>query len=141
MFEDLRPHKNTKTQNRPQAIIRVEVIQQNAMNALRTFHTQTNSLSFVARATLERHGRSLGCSLQTYRFHGISATPDCKTNLFAKRGFSSFDPSAIVKSEPGFVTRKLRALNMKTVKQVMQELKAVDANADERYCSMFSSEM
>lgn len=51
---------------------------------------------------------------------------------YTKRQLSYFDPNAVVKSEAGFVTKKLRALNMATVKEVMQELKAVDDNSDER---------
>jgi len=37
-----------------------------------------------------------------------------------------------VQKEAGFVTKKLRALNMQTVKDIMEELKAVDSNTDER---------
>ncbi|KAL7568528.1 hypothetical protein ACA910_002644 [Epithemia clementina (nom. ined.)] len=49
-----------------------------------------------------------------------------------RRNLSAFDPNMVVHHEPGFVTKTLRALNMKTVKEIMQELKAVDDNSDGR---------
>ena len=39
----------------------------------------------------------------------------------------------IQQKTPGMVTRKLRVLDMAVVKQILEELRSVDANSDERY--------
>ena len=86
----------------------------------------------LAKGILARRGPALFSASQAFHFEVLAETRSERQYSFAKRAFSSFDAGAVVKDSPGYVTKKLRALNMKTVKEVMQELKTVDENSDER---------
>jgi hypothetical protein len=48
------------------------------------------------------------------------------------RAFSTLDPTAVVTSPSGTVSKKFRVLNVDVVKNILSELKSVDVNHDGR---------
>lgn len=66
------------------------------------------------------HRRNHPSKNRNYQVRLFSAIP--------RKGFEA----DVVQDGPGFVTKKLRALNMATVKTIMEELKAVDADQNQR---------
>lgn len=57
--------------------------------------------------------------------------PDHNIKGTVSDGVSS--PAEIRKEKAGYVTKKLRVLDMDTVEKIRNELKSVDANSDGRY--------
>lgn len=104
-------------------------------------HPITNTMmrnvgSGVVRRMVLRQAASMLSSAQMITFDVMKSIPQHRTFATSteNKSFSTavLNDTTVVKEEPGFVTKKLRALNMKTVKTIMEELEAVDKDVNRR---------
>jgi hypothetical protein len=83
------------------------------------------------REVLHRQAGVMGT--QVFPHQATTTTTRVTTPSVLLRSFSAaIDPAAVVTQKPGYVSKKLRVLNMDTVKNILTELNAVDVNSDGR---------
>ena len=96
---------------------------------------QQGAFSTLANTVASSVGHSSHQEMMTGHFDHRRNHPSKNRNfqvrLFSAVPHKGFEAD-VVQDGPGFVTKKLRALNMATVKTIMEELKAVDADQNQR---------